>query len=236
MEETVDLVEAIRSRKSIRGFKPEPIPQSVMEELLDIGRWSPSGVNAQSWEFVVLTGEALKAVKQANVAQMEKGTEGHPDMGQPSLTGAYRERQVTLGRELFRLLEIGREDRDKRVEWTKTGLRFFDAPAAILVCADEEAPDITNIFEAGLVTQTIALAALHFGLGTCIQRAAVNYPDAIRDIAGIPESKRILVALAIGYPDMDLPVNTLRNVREEVNDITMWRSALEKPVPPPPRS
>jgi nitroreductase len=232
----VDLVEAIRSRKSIRGFKPEPIPQSVLAELLDIGRWSPSGVNAQSWEFVVLTGEALYAVKQANVKWMEQKVEPHPDMGIPVLTGAYRERQVTLGRELFRLLEIGREDRDKREAWTNTGMRFFDAPAAILVCADEEAPDPTAIFEAGMVTQTIALAALHFGLGTCIQRAAVNYPDVIRDITGIPASKRIYVALAIGYPDMDLPVNTLRSVREEVNAITAWYSTLEKPVPPPPHS
>ena len=231
----MDLVEAIKARKSIRGFKQDPIPQSVLEELLDIGRWSPSGVNAQSWEFVVLTGEALEAVKQANVEQMDQKVEPHPDMGVPTLTGAYRERQVTLGREIFRLLGIGREDRDKRVDWTKTGLRFFDAPAAILVCADKEAPDITDVFEAGLVTQTIALAALHFGLGTCIQRAAVNYPDVIRDIAGIPASKRILVALAIGYPDMDLPVNTLSSTREEVSDITMWRSALEKPVPPPPQ-
>jgi len=231
----VDLVEAIRSRKSIRGFKPDPIPQRVLEELLDIGRWSPSGVNAQSWEFLVLTGEALEAVKQANVERMEQKVEPRPDMGIPALTGPYRERQVTLGKELFRLLEIGREDRDKRVSWTNTGMRFFDAPAAILVCADEEAPDPTAIFEAGLVTQTIALAALHFGLGTCIQRAAVNYPEAIRDITGIPASKRIYVALAIGYPDMDLPVNTLRSAREEVSDITMWRSTLEKPVPPQPQ-
>jgi nitroreductase len=123
----VDLVEAIKSRKSIRGYKPDPVPEKVLEELLDVGRWSPSGVNAQSWEFVVLTGEVLEAVKRANVEQMDMGVEGHPDMGQPALTGPYRERQVTLGREIFRLLDIGREDRDKRVEWTKTGMRFFDA-------------------------------------------------------------------------------------------------------------
>lgn len=230
----MELVEAIKSRKSIRGFKPDPVPQKVLEELLDVARWSPSGVNAQSWEFVVLTGEALEAVKRANVEQLEQGVEPHPDMDRPDLTGPYRERQVALGRELFRLLEIGREDRDKRREWTKKGLRFFDAPAAILVCRDEEAPDRTAIFEAGLVTQTIALTALHFGLGTCIQRAAVNYPDAIKRVAGIPDSKRVLIAVSIGYPDMDFPANALRSTREEVSTLTTWRSSLEKPVPPPP--
>jgi nitroreductase len=230
----MDLVEAIRSRKSIRGYKPDPVPEKVLEELLDVARWSPSGVNAQSWEFVVLTGEALEAVKRANVEQMDQGVEGHPDLDRPALTGPYRERQVTLGRELFRLLDIGREDRDKRQEWTRKGMRFFDAPAAILVCQDDEAPELTGILEVGMVTQTIALAALHFGLGTCIQRATVSYPDAIRKVAGIPESKRIYVAVTIGYPDMDLPVNTLRSAREEVSDITTWCSSVEKPVPPPP--
>ncbi len=228
----MDLGEAIRSRKSIRGYKPDPVPDKVLEQLLDVARWSPSGVNAQSWEFVVLTGETLEAVKRANVEQMDLGVEPHPYLDGPTSTGPYRERQVTLGRELFRLLDIGREDRDKRREWTKTGLRFFDAPAAIIVCADEETAQLMSIFDVGLVTQTIALAALHFGLGTCIQRAALNYPDVVTKTVGIPESKRLYVALAIGYPDADIPVNTLRSTREEVGTLTTWRSTLEKPIPP----
>jgi nitroreductase len=232
----VDLVEAIKSRKSIRGYKPDPVPQEVLEELLDIAPWSPSGVNAHSCDFVVLTGEALQAVKRANVEQMEQGVEPRPDLDRPALTGPYRERQVTLGKELFRLMGIGREDRDKRQEWTRKGLRFFDAPAAILVCRDDEAPELTGILEVGLVTQTIALAALHFGLGTCIQRAAVNYPDVIKRVAGIPESKRLLIGIAIGYPDPDFPANKLRSAREEVSTLTMWRSSVEKPIPPQPTS
>lgn len=232
----MDLIEAIKSRKSIRGYKPDPVPEKVLEELLDIARWSPSGVNAQSWEFVVLTGEVLEAVNRANVEQLELGVEPHPDLDRPTLTGPYRERQVALGRELFRLMDIGREDGEKIQEWTRRGLRFFDAPAAILVCADQEAPELTGILEVGLVTQTIALAALHFGLGTCIQRAAVNYPEVIRKMVGISESKRLLIGIAIGYPDPDFPANKLRTTREEVSTITMWRSTLEKPVPPQPHS
>lgn len=228
----MDLVEAIKSRKSIRGFRPDPVPQEVLAQVLDIARWSPSGVNAQSWEFVVLTGDALEAVKRANVEQFDKGVEARPDLDRPDLTGPYRQRQVALGIELFRLVGIGREDRDKRREWTKKGLRFFDAPAAIIVCADKEAPLLTSIFEAGLVTQTIALAALPFGLGTCIQRAAVNYPDAIKMVAGIPDSKRLYIGIAIGYPDPGYPPNSLRSTRETVEALTTWQSALPHPIPP----
>ena len=79
-----------------------------------------------------------------------------------------------------------------------------------------------SLYEAGLVTQTIVLAALHFGLGTCIQRAAVSYPDAIRMVAGIPESKRIYVAIAIGYPDWGHPANKLRMGREPLSTLATW--------------
>ena len=83
----MDLVEAIKSRTSIRGYKPDPVPEKVLEELLDVARWSPSGVNGQSWEFVVLTGDVLEAVKRANVEQMDLGVEPHPYLDGPTSTG-----------------------------------------------------------------------------------------------------------------------------------------------------
>lgn len=220
----MDLIEAIKSRKSIRGFKPKPIPKEILTEVLEVARWAPSGVNAQTWEFIVLTGNTLEMVKQANEEQFAQGVEPHPDLGFVPLTGPYLQRQVELGEELYKLLGIAREDKDKRQEWSKKGLRFFDAPAAILVCDDQEAPQLISIFNLGLVTQTIALAALHFGLGTCIQRASLNYPDVIRRVAGIPESKRMYVSIAIGYPDREHPADKLRSSREPLSALTSWLS------------
>ena len=96
------------------------------------------------------------------------------------------------------------------------------------MCSDEEAPEPRSTFDAGLVTQTIALAALHFGLGTCIMQAPVLYPDAVRRVAGIPESKRLYIWIAIGYPDWDYPANKLRSSRETLRALVTWRSSLEK--------
>ncbi|MFC1992379.1 nitroreductase [Chloroflexota bacterium] len=218
----MDLIEAIKSRRSIRGFKQEPVSRDILTEVLQIARQAPSGVNAQTWEFVVLTGDTLEMIKQANEEHSARGVEPHPNLGYVPLTGSYLKRQVELGAKLYKLLGIAREDKDRRREWGKKGLRFFDAPAAILICDDQETPQLISLFNLGIVTQTIALAALHFGLGTCIQRAAVNYPDIIREITGIPKSKRIYVSIAIGYPDREHPANKLHSSREPLRKLTTW--------------
>ncbi|MFC1994234.1 nitroreductase [Chloroflexota bacterium] len=222
----MDLIEAIKTRKSVRGFKPDPIPEEVLIGVLEDARWAPSAVNAQPWEFVVLTGETLEAVKRANEEQVALGSKPNPDLGRPSLSGAYLQRRGELSEQVLSLLGVEGEHRNKKEEWARRGSRLFDAPAAILVCCDEEVSGLASAFDAGLVTQTIALAALHYGLGTCIQRAAVNYPDVIRKIAKITKSKQIYIGIAIGYPDWDYPVNKLRTSREQLSALTTWRSSV----------
>jgi nitroreductase len=70
--------------------------------------------------------------------------------------------------------------------------------------------------------QSICLAALSRGLGTCIEDQGVMYPDVIRRFAAVPESKRIVIAIAIGYPDWDFPANKVETAREPVDSITSW--------------
>ena len=74
----------------------------------------------------------------------------------------------------------------------------------------------------GSLMQSICLAALKYGLGTCIAKQGVYYPDVLRKIAGIPESKRIVIAIAIGTPDWDFPANAVETDREPPEAITTW--------------
>ena len=224
----MNIVEAIKFRKSIRAFKPEPVPKEVLSEVLDIARWAPSGVNCQSWEFVVLTGEALKALGEANKEQFSLKTEPSPILTNPRLTEPYHRRRVELAQQLYGILGIAREDKAKRQEWVMKDMTFFGAPAAILVCSDEEAPEPRSTFEAGAVTQTIALAALHFGLGTCMMVAPVYYPDVVKKVVQIPKSKRIYIGIAIGYPDWEHTANKMQTNRDPLSVLTSWRDSLEK--------
>jgi len=219
----MDIIEAIKTRKSIRGYNPDPVPKEVIKEILEAATRSPSSMNIQPWSFAVIAGEALDKIKQANIEKFESGETFSPEMSRMAqpYSGKHRERQVALGIQLFQLMDIAREDKEKRTEWMKRGIRFFDAPAVIILLIDEEMSDAQQ-FNIGCLAQSISVAALNYGLGTCIQDQGDGYPEVIRKYTGIPESKRICICLTIGYPDWDFPANNVQSEREPIEDITYW--------------
>ena len=218
----MDLIEAINSRKSIRGYKPDPVPKKVLAEILEIAGRSPSSMNTQPWEFTVIADEVMEKIKQINVEKFNSG-ESSPGRGinRGGYTGEYRDRQVAVAVQLFQLMGIAREDKEKRAEWLMRGLRFFDAPAAIIISADESLGPAAE-YDIGIVTQTIALVALTYGLGTCIQGQGLRYIDVIRKLTGIPESQRLSMCLTIGYPDWDFPANKVQTQREPITKLVRW--------------
>jgi len=218
----MDLLEAIRLRKSIRDYKPDPVPKEVLRDILDIATRSPSALNEQPWEITVVTGKVLEDIKRGNVETLACGALPNPDVPMQLLTGVYKERQVELAKQIFELMGIAREDKEKRAEWMQRGFRFFEAPAAIILSADRSIDESRTQFDLGIFSQTICLAALNYGLGTCIEVQGVMYPDVIRRFSGIPDSKRITMSIAIGYPDWDFPANKLESKREPVEAITTW--------------
>jgi nitroreductase len=66
------------------------------------------------------------------------------------------------------------------------------------------------------------LLAPGYGLGTIPEIQAVLYPDVLRKTLEIPDSKLIVLGIAIGYPDWDEPVNQLRSEREPLDTVTTW--------------
>ena len=79
-----------------------------------------------------------------------------------------------------------------------------------------------RVIDVGSLVQTICLAALEFGLGTCIAGQVIQYPDVVRKYAGIPESKRMVIGLTIGYPDWDHPANKLESTRDPLENVVTW--------------
>jgi nitroreductase len=181
-------------------------------------------MNTQPWEFTVLTGEALEDVRRSNVERLNSGAPPNPEHVVTSWPkeSIYRRRQVDLAKQLFQLMDISREDKEKRARWLERGFRYFDAPAAIIVFTDRCLSESGPLLDIGAVIQTICLAALHFGLGTCIEDQGTMYPEALRKHSHIPESKRIIAAVAIGYPDWDFPANKLESEREPIRNVTTW--------------
>jgi nitroreductase len=203
------------------------VPEEVLTQVLDMARLSPSGINLQPWEFIVLTGESLKKANRVNIEQITSGAKASGDAPGYQITGPYRERQFALGQKMFGLMGISRDDTKRRTEWGLKGIRFYDAPAAILVCADEmiyNSQSQMSLVDIGIVTQSISLAALEYGLGTCIEGAPLIYAAALKKALDIPESKRLILGIAIGYPDWDSPANQLRSDREPLDSLVTWKS------------
>ena len=69
----MDVVEAIRTRMSIRDFHPDPVPKEILKEILEIAARAPSAENSQPWEFTVLAGDVLDNVRKANIKNLHSG-------------------------------------------------------------------------------------------------------------------------------------------------------------------
>jgi nitroreductase len=181
-------------------------------------------MNTQPWEFFVVTGEKLDTMREEIVKKLNDGAPMQPDhlvVGWPS-DSVYRDRQVELAKQLFKLMDIQREDKAKRAQWLERGFRFFDAPVAIFVVTDKSLSESGPLFDIGAVVNNICLAALEFNLGTCIEDQGVLYPEVVRELAGIPDSKRMMIAVALGFPDENFPANRVESTREPVDRITTW--------------
>ncbi len=220
----MDIITAINSRKSIRKFKSDPVPKEVLVNILKSACRAPSAMNTQAWEFLVITGELLDKIRSEVVEKLNSGAPMKPEHHVVSWSSdsIYRKRQVELAKGLFTLMDIQREDVEKRTNWLKRGFRFFDAPVGIILLTDKSLSKEGPLLDIGAAMQNLCLSALDYDLGTCIEDQSVLYPEVVRKHANIPDTKRIVIAIAIGYPDWDFPANELVSAREPIENNTTW--------------
>jgi len=119
----MDILEAIHRRKSIRGFKTDPVSKDVLTRILEAGVRAPSAMNTQPWEFVVVTGDVLNGLREAIVEKLNRNEPMHPDHEVVSWSNEsiYRTRQIELAKKIFTLMGIPREDKKKRAAWMGCG-------------------------------------------------------------------------------------------------------------------
>jgi len=219
----MDVLQAIETRKSVRVFKPTAVPREVLAEIVDLSRRAPSCENTQPWELAIVTGGILDALKQELDARRSADDEFTPDIPFPVPTyrPPYSDRGKEVGRGLFKAMGIDRHDWDRRMDWYRSMARYFDAPVAIVVYV-ERYLGAYAILDAGLFLENLALAAMSHGLGTCIHMAGVLYPDVLRRVLGIGDSKLILCGVSIGYPDEGHPSWSFRSGREPLDTFVSW--------------
>ena len=225
----MDIDQAIEQRKSIRAFKSDSVPKEILKEIMELALRAPSWGNTQPWEFAIVTGKKLEEIRQAFADKAAEAAEDNPDIPRPrEFPQPYDTRYRVVGRKVLELKGISREDKEKRRWWILQGLRLFEAPCIIYIYIDRsfyqqgDTLNIWPVFDCGLVAENIMLLATRHGLGTVAQIQAVAYPDVLRKVLGIPDSKVIVLGIAIGYPDWDDPVNQLRSERDPLDNVSTW--------------
>ncbi|MDB5453691.1 MAG: nitroreductase [Caulobacteraceae bacterium] len=211
--------DVVTGRRSIRGFKPEPVPKAVIREVIELAMQAPSSLNTQPWNFVVVAGEALDRIRAGNT---ERNLAGVPHSREFRIHGEYagehRERQIGIAKQLFAAMGIERHDKDARQDWVLRGFRQFDAPVSIVITYDRSihGGDIAP-FDCGAVANALVNAAWSRGLGCVINSQGIMQSPVVREHAGIAEDQVIMICVALGYPDEAFAANAVVSQRKPVD-------------------
>lgn len=217
----MDVFDAMRERRSIRGFTDAPVDRALLEEILAAANMAPSSMNTQPWHFHVLTGEVLENVRQGNSERMLGGVPPSREiMAHGEYTGVHRDRQVGIAKQLFAAMGIEREDKARRQDWVMRGFRQFDAPVSVVVTYDKVLDDHgpVAVFDAGAAVYGLVLAAWAKGLGAVINGQGIMQSPVVRESADIPDDQVILTCVALGWPDESFAANAVKSVRREVSE------------------
>ncbi len=217
--------ELVRQRRSIRGFKKDPVPRKVLEEIIELATGAPSSMNTQPWHFHILTGEPLDQIRKGNT---ERTLAGAPVQREIPMHGGYegvhRQRQVEVAIQLFEAMGIERNDKERRQDWVLRGFRQFDAPVSIVVTYDKSLEPGATIahFDLGAVTYGLVLAAWSRGLGSVINGQGIMQSPVVREHARIPDDQVIMTCVAMGYPDESFVANDVKSRRRPVSDVATF--------------
>ena len=210
--------EVVQGRRSIRGYRPDPVPRALIEEVIALALRAPSSMNTQPWNFTVVAGAALDRIRAGNTERMLAGVPQSREFRiGPAFTGPHRDRQVDIAKQLFGAMGIAREDAERRQDWAMRGFRQFDAPVCVIITYDrvlhgaDDAP-----FDCGAVTNALVNAAWSRGLGCVINSQGIMQSPVVREQAGIADDQVIMKAVALGWPDQDFAANAVVSRRKTV--------------------
>jgi nitroreductase len=212
-------MKAIQERKSIRAFKPDPIPKEKIEEILRLAIHAPSAINLQPWEFLVVAGEERERLSRRLIkAYREKKISCGPDAVKPFPKTFGKRGAKTLEAMNPFFKEMGVQS-DQFIN--EGSCNFYAAPVAIIICLDDSFSE-ARLVDVGVVLGYLVLAAHEVGVATCPIGLITAYGDEIKEALNIPENKKVIIGIALGYPDSKSPINRFKSFRDDLEKFIRW--------------
>lgn len=219
--------EALRTRRSVRAFLPDPIDHATVSRLLVLAAWAPSGTNMQPWRVYALSGAARDRLCDALVAAHDIAGHGGPSPQAEyryypdAFFEPYRGRRRKVGFDLYGLLGIAKGDAAGMHAQHARNFRFFDAPVG-LICTIDRRLEIGSWLDYGMFLQAIMLAARAEELDTCPQAAFAPFHAVIREHLSLAPEEMVVCGMALGRADPAAPENGLETEREPVEAFTTF--------------
>ncbi|WP_066650813.1 MULTISPECIES: nitroreductase [Sphingomonas] len=212
----MDVSDAVAARRSVRGFKADPVPPALIERLALAAARAPSGGNLQPWHIDIVTGDAMARLKALMAEKLAAGTleAAQYDIYPRALSGAYKDRRFQVGMALYGAMGIERGDTEARQREFRRNFDFFGAPAA-LFCTVDRMMGPPQWSDLGMYLQSFMLLAVEAGLATCAQECWAIYPETVDAFLGTPPERMLFCGMAVGYEDETAAANSLRTIRAD---------------------
>lgn len=206
---------AWRDRRSVRAFRPEPLPRETLERLFAAAQHAPSWCNVQPWRVVVTAPPRTAELAEALVAAARSGL---PQAEVPfplDYPSPHKEHRVACGKALYQAMGIARDDKQGRYDAWLRNYELFDAPHAAIVSCDRRLGPYAYV-DVGVWLGYLLSAAAALGVDTCPMASVAAYPAPLRRLLPIADTDVILFGIALGRADLGAPANACRTTREPV--------------------
>lgn len=224
VSQSVDVEQAVLSRRSVRGFLPQEVPLPLVRRILELAGRSPSGTNTQPWCVHVLTGRSRAELVERILHTDATEPEAHADEYDyyPKVwREPYLSRRRKVGYDMYRLLGIAKGDKARMATQHARNYTFFGAPIGLIFTIDRDL-EIGSWLDYGMFLQSIMIAARGSGLDTCPQQAFAKYHRVIAEYLRLPENQMVVCGMAIGFADHSEPANQLITDRMPLDDFVRF--------------
>ncbi len=210
------LAEVLERRRSVRGFRPEPIAQDDLRALFAAAQRAASWCNIQPWR-VVVTAPPFTHELSAELIKAARSGFPQPDLAFPiDYPEPYLEHRRRCGGALYTAMGIARDDKTSRYDAWLRNYAFFDAPHVAIVSVDKRLGPYALV-DVGVWLGVLMTQAAAMGLDTCPMASVAAYPAPLRRMLPIADTDSILFGVALGHEDAAVPANATRTTRDPVD-------------------
>lgn len=191
----------IKSRFACRSFSDRTVPRRLVEEVLEVARFAPSGANIQPWRVYVVAGAKKDELSAVLLKAHEEARDQYTSEYQyyaSLLPEPFVSRREQFGRLYYGSLGIQQSDVLSRARQTARNYSFFGAAVGLIITIDRRL-QVGSWLDLGMFVQNIMIAAGARGLQTCPQETFAKYHSLLRGQLPIKPDEMVVCGISMGY-------------------------------------